>query len=430
MKVLLIGSGGREHAIGLSISKSKRLSSLYFAPGNAGTAQLGENVAIKESDISSLLRFVEQKGVDLTIVGPEAPLVAGIVDQFHEKGYPIIGPSQLGAQLEGSKSWAKLKMKEWGIPTASYEVFSDYESAVTYTEHCIYPIVIKADGLAAGKGVSVVHTKETAQKALSDCFIDKKFAQAGSQVVIESFLKGDEASIFAFTDGKAIIPMVAAQDHKAIYDGDKGPNTGGMGAYSPTPLVTDSIYQKVIDQVFTPLLNGFQKDKIDYVGIVYAGLMIDGDEINVVEFNVRFGDPETQVVLPRLKTDLLDIFIAMTEKRLADIHIDWSENAVVDVVLASEGYPDEYEKGKFITGIEQCNAIEGCHVIHAGTKNENDCLLTNGGRVLAIVAQDSDLETAIEIAYKGVNAIQFEGKYFRTDIAYKAFPIPSQTMSD
>ena len=430
MKVLLIGSGGREHAIGLSISKSKRLSSLYFAPGNAGTAQLGENVAIKESDISSLLRFVEQKGVDLTIVGPEAPLVAGIVDQFHEKGYPIIGPSQLGAQLEGSKSWAKLKMKEWGIPTASYEVFFDYDSAVTYTEHCIYPIVIKADGLAAGKGVSVVQTKETAQKALHDCFIDQKFAQAGSQVVIESFLKGDEASIFAFTDGKTIIPMVAAQDHKAIYDGDKGPNTGGMGAYSPTPLVTDSIYQKVIDQVFTPLLNGFQKDKIDYVGIVYAGLMIDGDEINVVEFNVRFGDPETQVVLPRLKTDLLDIFIAMSEKRLADIHIDWSENAVVDVVLASEGYPDEYEKGKFITGIEQCNAIEGCHVIHAGTKNENDCLLTNGGRVLAIVAQDSDLETAIEIAYKGVNAIQFEGKYFRTDIAYKAFPIPSQTMSD
>ncbi len=430
MKVLVIGSGGREHALALSLTQSAHLSSLYIAPGNAGTAQLGQNISINETDISSLLRFVDQESIDLTIVGPEAPLVAGIANQFHEKGHPIIGPSKMGAQLEGAKSWAKSKMKKWGIPTASYEVFSDYETALSYIKTCPYPIVIKADGLAAGKGVSVVESQNAAQKALHDCFIDHKFAEAGSQVVIESFLQGDEASIFAFTDGQTIVPMVAAQDHKAIYDGDKGPNTGGMGAYSPTPLVTETIYQKVISQVFTPLIKGFQQDNIDYVGIVYAGLMIKGDEINVVEFNVRFGDPETQVVLPRLKTDLLDIFIAMTEKRLSEITIDWSDTAVVDVVLASEGYPEEYEKGKFITGIDQCNDIDGCHVIHAGTINENECLLTNGGRVLAVVAQDNDLETAIEKAYKGVNAIQFQGKYFRTDIAYKAFPIPSQFISD
>ena len=421
MKVLLVGSGGREHALALKLSDSLRLSQLYVAPGNAGTAELGQNVAIKETDISSLLQFVGDESIDLTIVGPEVPLVQGIVDEFKTRGFAIIGPSKQGAQLEGSKSWAKSFMKQCGIPTASYTVYSDYNLAKAHVEKCSYPVVIKADGLAAGKGVTVAQTRNEALKALKACFIDQTFAEAGHQVVIESFLKGEEASIFAFTDGHSIIPMVPAQDHKAIYDGDQGPNTGGMGAYSPTPVVTDAIYKNVMNTVFKPLLKGFQEQGIAYTGIVYAGLMIDGQDINVVEFNVRFGDPETQVVLPRLKTDLLDIFIAMTEKRLSEMSIEWSDQAVVDVVLASEGYPESYEKEKLITGIEDCNQIEGCHVVHAGTKKENGYLVTNGGRVLAVVAVNNDLEVAIENAYKGINCVQFEGKYFRTDIAYKAF---------
>jgi phosphoribosylamine--glycine ligase len=421
MKVLLVGSGGREHSLALALSKSAQLSHLYTAPGNTGTAIIGQNIPIKETDIVSLLQFVDDNGVDLTIVGPEAPLVAGIVDAFNEKGHPIIGPSKIAAQLEGSKAWAKSMMQKCNIPTAAYNVFSKYKTALDHIETNPYPMVIKADGLAAGKGVTIAHTKDDALNALKDCFIDQKFKEAGAKVVIESFLKGEEASIFAFTDGKTIVPMVPAQDHKAIYDGDKGPNTGGMGAYSPTPVVTDIIYQKVLTQVFNPLLKGFQDENIDYIGIIYAGIMIKETDINVVEFNVRFGDPETQVVLPRLKTDLLDIFIAMTEKKLSEINIEWSNHAVVDVVLAAEGYPESYEKGNLITGIETCNQIEGCHVVHAGVKEENGHLLTNGGRILAVVAESTDLETAIEKAYEGVNAIKFEGKYFRTDIAHKAF---------
>ena len=424
MKVLIIGSGGREHALGLAISKSKRLNQLFFAPGNPGTSQLGKNLSFKETDHFSILEFAKSESIDITIVGPEAPLVAGITDLFIENGLKIIGPTAEGAQLEGSKAWSKSFMNRHGIPTASYAVFECYDDSLQHI-HTInkFPIVIKADGLAAGKGVFVVDNLNDAIAALDKCFVDKQFGLSGQRVVIESFLKGEEASIFAFTDGKSILPMVPAQDHKAIYDGDKGPNTGGMGAYSPAPVVTDAVFEQVKKQVFDPLLAGLKAEGIDYVGVVYAGLMIDKTDINVVEFNVRFGDPETQVVLPRLKTDLLEVFVAMSERTLNTINLEWSTDAVVGVVLASEGYPSSYETGCLITGIQSANQLPNCHVIHSGTRHEGDAILTNGGRVLTVVAQHDDLEIAVETAYQGLNQINFEGKYFRTDIAYKAFPV-------
>ena len=421
MKILVIGSGGREHALGLALNQSPRCSALFFAPGNAGTAQLGKNVDINDSDISALLDFAKNEEIDLTMVGPEAPLVAGIVDTFTEAGLAIVGPSKAAAQLEGSKDWAKAFMKRHAIPTAAYETFTDYDSSLAYIKkRDTYPIVIKADGLAAGKGVTVATDYEMANTALKDCFLDQKFAEAGAKVVIEDFLTGQEASIFAFTDGKSILPMTPAQDHKAIFDGDKGPNTGGMGAYSPAPLVTTEIEKKVYEAVFLPLLKGFQSEGISYKGIVYAGLMIDGDDVNIVEFNVRFGDPETQVVLPRLKTDLVGILDAICKETLGDIRLEWKPESAVGVVLASGGYPDAYEKGKEISGLDV--SIDGAQVIHAGTKlDDQQRVLSNGGRVLCVVAMKNNLKEAIDLAYQAVDEISFDGKYNRTDIGFKAF---------
>ena len=364
--------------------------------------------------------FARDENVDLTFVGPEAPLALGIEDVFRQSGLILIGPSKEAAQLESSKAWAKALMVECQIPTASYQEFEGYDSAKTYIQTQTYPLVIKADGLAAGKGVTVAQTIEDADQALRACFIDDVFNEAGNKVIIESFLEGEEASIFAFTDGDTVRPMVPAQDHKQIFDGDKGPNTGGMGAYSPAPVVTNALYQQTIDQVFLPLIDGFKRRGIEYKGILYAGLMVYQGQVSVVEFNARFGDPETQVVLPRLQTDLLEILIAISQKRLADIQLQWVEKSVACVVMAAGGYPAQYEKGNVISGIDQADALEGTHVIQAGTKVEDDHIVTNGGRVLGVVSEGNDISSAVKQAYNGIELISFDGHYYRKDIAFKA----------
>lgn len=423
MKVLLIGSGGREHAIALSLSKSSLLTSLYVAPGNPGISECATCVPISELDFDALIQFVKANSIDLTFVGPEVPLVHGIVDRFEQEGLCIVGPNLLAAQLEGSKRWAKEKMKSYGIPTASFEVFSEYDAAVSYLNLCSsYPIVLKADGLAAGKGVTVAFSYEEALEMLRECFLTHKFGSSGSEVVIESFLSGEETSVFAFCDGVSFSPMLPAQDHKAIFDGDKGPNTGGMGAYCPAPLVTPDIYQRILSQVFEPLLSGFKRDGIVYKGIIYAGLMIsDSGDVNVVEFNCRFGDPETQVVLPLLETDLLSVFIAISQGNLSSLSLKWSSDSAVCVVLASEGYPGAYTTGFPIEGISLAHSYSNVQVIHSGTALKEGVLCTSGGRVLGVVCVDSYLNQAISEAYQAVEDISFEGKYHRHDIGFKAF---------
>jgi phosphoribosylamine--glycine ligase len=420
MKVLLIGSGGREHAIARQLSTSPRLTQLFIAPGNPGTAQYGQNVSIADTDIDQLVRFSQTESIDLVMVGPEAPLVLGLVDRLDALGIHVVGPNREAAQLEGSKRWAKDKMQKYGIPTAKYASFTELELAVAYIRNeNQYPIVIKADGLAAGKGVVIAASEADAIQALKECMVDKKFNDAGNTVVIEQFLVGEEASVFAFTDGKTVLPMVAAQDHKAIYDGDKGPNTGGMGAYSPAPVVTDAVMQKIVDRAFIPLVDGFRSDGITYKGIIFAGLMIHDGEPYVIEYNARFGDPETQVVLPRLQTDLLDVLIAVATGTLDQIQLQWDSNSTVCVVIASEGYPGDYEKGIPIEGLDFL-FNPNTWVIHAGTrKNAAGAIETNGGRVLGVVASSSALETAIKEAYIGVDQIKFKGKYSRRDIGAK-----------
>lgn len=419
MKILIIGSGGREHSIALTLKKSNLVTDIFIAPGNAGTSQVGTNIAIKENQIEDLAKFAINNTIDITFVGPEAPLVDGIVDLFENHNLSIIGPSKKAAQLEGSKDWAKQLMKKYNIPTANFETFSNINSANNYIKNNHhYPIVIKADGLAAGKGVTVAQSEQEALSALEDCFINNKFNSAGQRVVIEEFLEGQEASIFAFTDGKTVLPMEPAQDHKAIFDGDKGPNTGGMGAYCPTPLVTKQIQEKVYETIFKPLLNAIQKENLNYTGIIYAGLMIDENQnVNIVEFNVRFGDPETQVVLPRLKTDLALIFKHIATKSLNQITLEWDNDSTVGVVLASEGYPEHYEKNKEITGLNLIS--NNCHIVHAGTLNKDNKLVTNGGRVLCIVGKDRNLQSAIQKTYGEIPKISFENIYFRKDIGQK-----------
>ena len=421
MNILLIGSGGREHSIAKTLAKSPQLTQLYCVPGNPGTAAYGENISLKESDHDGLLALAIEKSIDMVIVGPEAPLVAGLSDLFEANNIPVIGPKKAGAQLEGSKKWAKSFMERHHIPTASYKEFNDYESAKAYllTENT-YPIVIKADGLAAGKGVTVAATFEEAEKALSTCFVDDAFGDAGHSIIIESFLQGEEASILAFCDGKTIIPMVAAQDHKAVFDGDKGPNTGGMGAYSPAPLVTEAVMKKVHSEIFTPLLKGFQDENIDYRGIVYAGLMIDQGVPSIVEFNVRFGDPETQVVLPRLKTDLLTIFQAIHTQTLDQLSIEWHQNACVCIVMAAPGYPGAYPKNISLSNLSTVDTTNS-FVIQAGTSlTDDNQLVSSGGRVLGVVSHHQELEDAIKTAYDSIHKIGFEGAHYRQDIGQKA----------
>ncbi len=418
--MLVIGSGGREHVLVWKLMQSLQVEKVFAAPGNAGTAEIAENVDIADDDITGLLKFAEDNKIDLTFVGPEAPLVDGIVDVFKGAGLKIFGPGKKAALLEGSKIFAKNLMKKNNIPTADYEIFTDYEQAVAYIEKRGGPIVVKADGLAAGKGVTVARDKEEAILAIKDAMLDKKFGQAGEKVVIEECLNGEEATIMAFTDGETIIPMVPSQDHKPAYDGDKGPNTGGMGAYAPAPVITEGMLQDIKNDILMPVVSGLKDEGIDYKGVIYCGLMIEQERVNVLEFNVRFGDPEAQVVLPLLQNDLIEIAEAVLEERLNEIEIKWFTQKVVCVIMASGGYPLKYEKGKKITGLKTVKEKEGVTVFQAGTERKDDKLLTAGGRVLGVTAIGDTYESTINRAYDSVKKIKFADAYYRTDIGQKA----------
>ena len=420
MKVLVIGSGGREHALVWKISQSPLVEKIYCAPGNAGIGQMAECVAIKAEDLDGLLDFALQNEIGLTVVGPEVPLTMGIVDKFQEKGLKIFGPSGKAAEIEGSKTFAKDLMAKYNIPTAKYGAFTDAEKAKAFLAEVGLPCVVKADGLAAGKGVLICETKEEAETAVDDILVDNKFGNAGSRVVVEEFLTGQEVSMLAFSDGKTIVPMVSSQDHKRIWDGDKGLNTGGMGAYSPAPIYTADIHEIVVPQVLKATISAMEQEGRTFAGILYAGLMLTEDGPKVLEFNARFGDPETQAVLPRLKSDLVEIILAIIDGRLAEMNIEWHEEAAVCVVMASGGYPETSDKGRVISGLEAA-AEAGAIVFHAGTKETDGNIVTNGGRVLGISALGKDIAEAIANAYKGVEKITFENMQYRTDIGKKAF---------
>lgn len=421
MKILLIGSGGREAAIAWKLSQSSKVEKLFIAPGNGGTAKYGENVSISVTDLEGLKQFAKDNLIDLTVVGPEVPLTMGISDLFEEAGLKVFGPSKEGAKLEGSKDFSKRIMEKYNIPTAAYKTFekNEYEAAINYIEEQGAPIVIKADGLAAGKGVVVAMTVKEAKDAVTDIMQEMVFGDSNTRVVIEEFMDGEEASILAFTDGKKIVPMVSSQDHKRVFEGDQGPNTGGMGTYSPAPVVTEEVSKKVYDKVLYPMMEALNKEGIDYRGVLYAGLMIKNGEPKVVEFNARFGDPETQVVLPRLKSDLLDIFVAVAERKLSEIEIEWYDNAAVCVVLASGGYPGDYENGKVINGIEAAEKA-GLMVFHAGTELKEKALLTKGGRVLNVTAVGDSIQEAVNNVYANIEKINFDKMFFRKDIAHRA----------
>jgi phosphoribosylamine--glycine ligase len=420
MKVLVVGSGGREHALVWKISQSPMVDKIYCAPGNAGIGQMAECVAIKAEDLDGLLDFAVQNEIGLTVVGPEVPLTMGIVDKFQEKGLKIFGPSGRAAEIEGSKTFAKDLMAKYGIPTAKYGAFTDAAEAKAFLAEVGLPCVVKADGLAAGKGVLICETKEEAETAVEDILVDNKFGNAGSRVVVEEFLTGQEVSMLAFSDGKTIVPMVSSQDHKRIWDGDKGLNTGGMGAYSPAPIYTADVHEIVVPQVLEATIKAMEQEGRPFAGILYAGLMLTADGPKVLEFNARFGDPETQAVLPRLKSDLVEIFLAIIDGRLAEMNIEWHEEAAVCVVMASGGYPESSDKGRVITGLKEAEEA-GAIVFHAGTKETDGNIVTNGGRVLGISALGKDIAEAIENAYKGVKQITFENMQYRTDIGKKAF---------
>jgi phosphoribosylamine--glycine ligase len=420
MKVLVIGSGGREHAICWKLSQSRAVDKIYCCPGNAGIAGIAECIDVSQNDFQALLDFVKYEWIDLTIVGPEDPLSRGIVDLFEREGRKILGPTMAGARLESSKVFCKDLLKSHGIPTAEYKVFTSYIHAEEYVRFKGAPIVIKADGLAAGKGVFVASTVEEAFDALKVIMKDKAFGAAGERVIVEECLQGEEASYMAFTDGKTIVPMVSSQDHKRIFDGDKGLNTGGMGAYSPAPVITPALERVVMEKILEPTLRALRSEGITYKGILYAGLMIHNGVPSVLEYNCRLGDPETQPVLSRLKTDFMDIAMAIAEGRLADIRIEWQPDPAVCVVVSSQGYPGQYRKGDVITGLDEAGRLEGVQVFHAGTTFRDSKVVTSGGRVLGVTATGSDIADAKARAYEAVNVIHFDGMHYRKDIADRA----------
>ncbi len=415
MNVLIIGGGGREHAIAWKIAQSPFAGKIYCSPGNPGMKNVE---AVPLTDLNELAEFALSHDIGLTMVGPEATLCAGIADIFRAKGLRIVGPDKIAAQLEGSKSFAKEFMRRHGLPTADAAVFTDEASALAYLKTKGAPIVVKADGLAAGKGVVVAMTEQEAADAIHACF-DGAFGAAGASVLLEECLFGEEASIIALCDGKTIIPLASSQDHKRAYDGDTGPNTGGMGAYSPAPVVTPELWKTIDQQILVPFLKGVQEDKLDFRGIIYAGLMITDKGPKVLEFNVRFGDPETQAILTRLKSDLLEALVAVADGRLSDVKLEWYDEPSVCVVLASNGYPGHYEKGKPISGLDDAEKT-GAVVFHAGTKLADGQIVTNGGRVLGVTARGKDIAVAVQNAYKAVSCISWEGMQYRKDIAHRA----------
>lgn len=423
-KVLVIGSGGREHALAWRLSLSTAVKHVYVAPGNPGTANEKnvENVDIASDDYSGLIKFCQNSAIDLVVVGPEQPLCDGLVDRMTQAGIACFGPSAQAAQLEGSKAYSKHFLEKYEIPTAAYGSFADVDSAIEYLSTQSYPIVIKADGLAAGKGVVIAEDAQQAQEAVRDMLAGNAFGEAGHRIVIEEFLQGEEASFIVIADGENFIPMATSQDHKARDDGDKGPNTGGMGAYTPAPVVTQSVYDKTIETIIKPTIAGMQSEGCPFVGFLYAGLMIDAQgNPKVLEFNVRFGDPETQPIMMRLKSNLDELCLSAIAGKLNTQEITWDKQACLGVVLAEKGYPESYAKGSEILGLNNpiCQA-EGCKIFQAGTKIEEGKLLTNGGRVLCVCSLGKTIQEAQNRAYSTVAAVHWDSKYNRSDIGHKA----------
>jgi len=420
MRILVIGSGGREHALVWKLSQSPEAAKIYCAPGNAAIGEISELVPIGPEQVEKLAAFAQQEKIDLTVVGPELPLTLGIADLFERKGLRIFGPNHAAAQLEGSKAFAKEMLKNSGIPTASFGTFTDAASAKHYVEHHAAPYVVKADGLAAGKGVLICATREQAETAIDDMVVRKAFGPAGERVVVEEFLEGEEASFMVLTDGDHILPLASSQDHKRAFDNDEGPNTGGMGAYSPAPVVTATMHRRILDEVLKPLLIGLRNQGIRYRGVIYVGLMITKDGPKVLEFNARFGDPECQPIMMRLKSDLVPLFEATVDGRLHQVCPEWHDDAAVCVVLCAKGYPGAYDKGTEIHGLENLKNWHDGFVFHAGTTKENGRWATGAGRVLGVTARGKDISTAVKNVYAGVSQIRWDGMHYRTDIARRA----------
>ncbi len=420
MNILVIGSGGREHTLAWKLSQSPKADKIYALPGNPGMADVAMCVeGISITDNAAVVDFAQKHDIGLVVVGPEVPLTNGLVDAVTAAGIKAFGPVQAAAQIEGSKAFSKALMKKYNIPTAKYEVFTEAKAAREYIRQEGAPIVIKADGLAAGKGVIVAMTEEEALQAITDIMEDQEFGAAGSRVVIEEFMEGEEASLLCFTDGKTICPMISSQDHKRAYDGDKGPNTGGMGTYAPAPVMTDKMVQEAYDKILVPTIKAMEAEGKPYKGCLYAGLMITAEGPKVVEFNARFGDPETQVVLPLLNSDLVDIMLACADGTLAEQDIQWSDGAAVCVVMAAGGYPKAYKKGDAITGLDEAKNA-GALIFHAGTAHKDGQIVTDGGRVLGVVAKADTVRAAVDKAYAGVEKISFKDAFYRKDIAHRA----------
>ena len=415
MKILVVGSGAREHTICWKLKQSSKLSKLYCAPGNAGISKIAECVDIKADELEKLVEYSVKNSIDLVVVGPEVPLVAGLVDMLNEKGIKAFGPVKAGAKFEGSKSYSKDFMKKYSIPSANYEIYTDSEKAISELNKFNTPIVVKADGLAAGKGVLICETHEEAKEAIKSIMVKKLFGEAGNSVVIEEFLKGTEASLLCFVDGKNMIPMESARDYKKAYDQDKGLNTGGMGCFSPNTIFTEELNKYIEENILDRTLNGFLNENIEFKGVLFIGLMIENNQAKVLEYNARFGDPETEVVLPRLKSDLIDIMLKCIEGNLTEDDLQWEDNKCVTVILASGGYPESYEKGKEITGINEVD--DDIIIFHGGTKLSGNKTVTDGGRVLAVTAMGKSLEEARKKVYKNIPKINFEKMEYRTDIA-------------
>ncbi|MDD2497094.1 MAG: phosphoribosylamine--glycine ligase [Desulfitobacteriaceae bacterium] len=418
MKVLVVGGGGREHALVWKLAQSPKVDKIFCAPGNAGIARLAECIDIASDDINALLDFAVKNRIDMTVVGPEAPLTAGLADRFAEAGLKVFGPAKRAAEIEGSKTLAKEIMEKYQIPTAKYRVFTEAAPAIEYIKKIGVPVVVKADGLAAGKGVIIAEDMDTALSAVKQIMEEKVFGAAGNKLLVEEFLEGEEVSVLAFSDGTCVVPMVSSQDHKRAYGNDQEPNTGGMGAYSPAPVYTTEMAEIVLEKILQPTIDGLKAEGRTYRGVIYAGLMITKDGPKVLEYNARFGDPEAQPVLMRLETDLVDIMESVLEGRLKQQEICWSPEAAVCVVLASGGYPGTYEKGKEIFGLNQNGP--GSYAFHAGTAIKDAKIVTSGGRVLGVTARSASIEDAISAAYKEAEKINFAGVHYRRDIGAKA----------
>jgi phosphoribosylamine--glycine ligase len=426
MNILLVGSGGREHALAWKIAESPKCTKLYCAPGSDGIAKIAESVAIKAEDIKGLLEFAKRHKIDLTVVGPEMPLVAGIVDAFQKEGLRIFGPTKELAAIEGSKVFAKEYMKSLGVPTADFQVFDNYDDAAKYVTTKRVPLVIKADGLAAGKGVSVCKVIEEQKAVLKEMMVNRAFGDAANKVIIEECLVGEEASIIVISDGKNVVPLASSQDHKRVFDGDKGPNTGGMGAYSPAPAITNEVFKKILDTCVLPVIRGLAAEGKPYKGVLYAGIMLTEKGPYVLEFNARFGDPETQAIMPRLKSDIVELMERSIDGKLEGFTLQWDPRPCVSVVIASGGYPKSFKTGADISGLDAAAKLKDVVIFHAGTKmgrrssDEHSLFLTAGGRVLNVTALGADYKTAIEVCYNAVRMIRFDKMHYRTDIAYRA----------